>query len=66
MKASTVVVFLNFSVTITCTKEGVRFSCSGDLGTGNISLKQNASIDKEEEQVSFALFFSSGYFVQFV
>jgi len=39
------------SVVICCTKEGVRFSCSGDLGTGNIKLAQSASVDKEEEAV---------------
>lgn len=35
---------------ISCTKEGVRFSVSGDLGTGNVLLRANAS-EKEEEQV---------------
>jgi proliferating cell nuclear antigen len=35
---------------ISCTKEGVRFSVSGDLGTGNVLLRANAS-EKEDEQV---------------
>jgi len=39
------------SVTIACTKEGVKFSASGELGSGNISLKQTASVDKESEAV---------------
>lgn len=39
------------SVVICCTKEGVKFSASGDLGTGNIKLAQNSSADKEEEAV---------------
>ncbi|KFM77180.1 Proliferating cell nuclear antigen, partial [Stegodyphus mimosarum] len=39
------------SVSIACTKDGVRFSASGDLGTGNIKLSQTANIDKEEEAV---------------
>lgn len=39
------------SVIICCTKEGVKFSASGDLGTGNIKLAQNSSSDKEEEAV---------------
>ncbi|XP_028399755.1 proliferating cell nuclear antigen-like [Dendronephthya gigantea] len=43
------------SVTITCTKEGVTFSCSGDLGSGKINLKQNSSIDNEDDQVSIEL-----------
>lgn len=39
------------SVLICCTKEGVKFSASGDLGTGNIKLAQSANVDKEEEAV---------------
>jgi proliferating cell nuclear antigen len=40
-----------FTGTIACTKEGVRFSSSGDLGTGNILLKHNPAVDKEDEAV---------------
>lgn len=40
------------SVNIACTKDGVSFSASGDLGSGRITLRQNYSVDKEEEQVS--------------
>jgi len=36
---------------ISCTKEGVRFSVSGDLGTGNVLLRSNSTTEKEEEQV---------------
>lgn len=36
---------------ISCTKEGVRFSVSGDLGTGNVLIRSNSSPDKEEDQV---------------
>ncbi|GFO33143.1 proliferating cell nuclear antigen [Plakobranchus ocellatus] len=42
---------LGDSVVIACTKEGVKFSASGELGTGNIKLCQSASTDKEEEAV---------------
>ena len=35
---------------ISCQKEGVKFSVTGDLGTGNIMLRPNASADKEEDQ----------------
>mmetsp|Transcript_85602 Transcript_85602/g.184795 ORF Transcript_85602/g.184795 Transcript_85602/m.184795 type:complete len:259 (+) Transcript_85602:55-831(+) len=42
---------LGDTCTITCTKEGIRFSASGDLGTGSISLKNHAVVDKEEESV---------------
>jgi len=41
---------------IGCTKEGVKFSVSGDLGNGNIFLRNNSSPgDKEEEQVSITM-----------
>lgn len=43
------------SVQITCTKDGVRFSVSGDLGTGNVKLAQTANMDKEEEAVIIEL-----------
>lgn len=36
---------------ISVTKEGIRFSSSGDLGTGNIMLKPNTTVDKDEEAV---------------
>merc|ERR1712002_947870 len=39
------------SVVISCTKEGVKFSAAGDIGTGNIKLAQTANGDKEEEAV---------------
>ena len=39
------------SVNISCTKDGVSFSASGDLGSGRITLRQNYSVDKEDEQV---------------
>jgi len=36
---------------ISCTKEGVRFSVSGDLGTGNVLIRSNSAPEKEEDQV---------------
>lgn len=36
---------------ISVTKEGIRFSSSGDLGTGNIMLKPNAAVDKDTDAV---------------
>lgn len=39
------------SVVVCCTKEGVKFSANGDLGTGNVKLAQTANVDKEEEAV---------------
>lgn len=37
--------------TISVTKEGIRFSSSGDLGTGNIMLKKNTAVDKDDDAV---------------
>jgi len=39
------------SIVIGCTKEGIKFSASGDLGTGNIKLAQTGNVEKEEEAV---------------
>eukprot|EP00850_Spirogloea_muscicola_P000034 SM000001S04436 [mRNA] locus=s1:261514:262861:+ [translate_table: standard] len=37
-------------VVISVTKEGVKFSTGGDIGSANIVLRQNTSADKPEEQ----------------
>ena len=37
------------TVVISVTKDGVKFSTSGDMGSANITLKQNSSADKPEE-----------------
>lgn len=42
---------LGDTCTIGADKEGVKFSASGDLGSGSVMLKQRASSDKEEENV---------------
>jgi len=36
---------------ISASKEGVKFSVTGDMGTGSIVCKQNAAIDEEEDSV---------------
>ena len=43
---------LGDACTISCNKEGVRFSVTGSIGTGNILLRANAAADKEEDQVA--------------
>ena len=57
---------------ISCTKDGVEFSASGDVGRAKITVRQNASVDKEDEQVSlgsgvyvleFTLFSGSSHFL---
>lgn len=34
--------------TISCDKDGVNFEVEGDLGKGNIMLRNNTSVDKDE------------------
>ncbi len=41
-----------FAVTINANKEGVKFSVSGDIGTGNVTIRQNASADKVQRPVA--------------
>ena len=44
---------LGDTVTISVTKEGVKFSVTGELGSGNMTIRQNSSVDtKEDEAVS--------------
>jgi proliferating cell nuclear antigen len=42
---------LGDTCTIACTKEGVRFSVTGDIGTGNVLTRANNTSSKEEENV---------------
>lgn len=42
------------AVTISCTKSGVDFSATGDLGNGSVSLSQNSSFDKPEDNVTIS------------
>lgn len=39
------------AVMISCAKDGVKFSATGELGTGNVKLSQTSNVDKEEEAV---------------
>lgn len=47
------------SGTIACTKEGVKFSVAGDLGKGNVTVRHNTSVEKEEDQVRTSPCFQS-------
>jgi proliferating cell nuclear antigen len=46
---------LGDTVNISVSKEGVKFAASGDIGAGNILLKQQKSADKEAENVTIEL-----------
>jgi proliferating cell nuclear antigen len=39
------------AVVISVTKEGVKFSTGGDIGTANIVCRQNTSVDKADDQI---------------
>jgi len=43
------------TVSIVCTKSGIQFNVSGDLGTGSVKLSQSATSDKPEEAVTIAM-----------
>jgi len=62
-------------VVIDCTKEGVKFTASGDLGAGSVTLKQGGAVDASEKdegietvielQSNVSLTFSLKYLVNF-
>lgn len=39
---------LSESVKIECNKDGVTFSCEGDIGSGSVTVKPNAGVDEKE------------------
>jgi len=43
------------SIIISCTKEGVKFSSVGDVGSANIKLAQTSNVDKEELAVTIEM-----------
>ncbi|KAJ4982794.1 pyridoxal kinase, partial [Stagonosporopsis vannaccii] len=62
---------LSESVSIECTKEGVKFSCQGDIGSGSVQLRQHTNVEKPGENVEIdlsepvSLTFSLKYLVNF-
>jgi len=58
-------------VAIECSKDGVKFEASGDIGKGSITLRQNSNVDKPENNVEIDLSepvnlsFSMKYLVNF-
>ncbi|OJD33881.1 proliferating cell nuclear antigen [Diplodia corticola] len=46
---------LSESVAIECTKEGVKFSCQGDIGSGSVTLRQHTDVEKEDNNVEIDL-----------
>ena len=58
-------------VAIECTKEGVKFNCSGDIGSGSVSLRTHTDVEDESKNVEInlsepvGLTFSLKYLVNF-
>lgn len=56
---------------IECTKEGVKFACNGDIGSGAVTLRSHTDVDKPEKNIEInltepvALTFSLKYLVNF-
>lgn len=56
---------------IEASKDGVRFSCQGDIGNGSVTVRQHTNVDKPEQDVSISLVepvsltFSLKYLVNF-
>ncbi|KAJ5338674.1 hypothetical protein N7452_005402 [Penicillium brevicompactum] len=62
---------LSESVVIEANKEGVKFSCNGDIGNGSVTIRQHTNVDKPDQNVTVnisepvALTFSLKYLVNF-
>lgn len=58
-------------VTIEASKDGVKFTSSGDIGNGSVQLRQHTNVEKESENIDIelsepvALTFSLKYLVNF-
>ena len=39
------------TVTISCSKDSVKFTVTGDMGTGNITCRKNTNVDKKEDSI---------------
>ena len=56
---------------IEANKEGVKFSCQGDIGNGSVTIRQHTNVEKPEQNVTIelsepvALTFSLKYLVNF-
>ncbi|PYH96382.1 proliferating cell nuclear antigen [Aspergillus ellipticus CBS 707.79] len=62
---------LSESVVIEATKEGVKFSCQGDIGSGSVTIRSHTNVENPAQNVSIdltepvALTFSLKYLVNF-
>ncbi|CAK4030800.1 Proliferating cell nuclear antigen [Lecanosticta acicola] len=62
---------LSESVSIECTKDGVSFKCTGDIGNGSVTLRSHTNVDKPDQNIEInlsepvALTFSLKYLMNF-
>lgn len=62
---------LSESVSIEATKEGVKFACQGDIGSGAVTLRSHSNVDNPDQNIDIqltepvALTFSLKYLVNF-
>lgn len=58
-------------MSIECTKEGVKFACSGDIGSGAVTLRSHTDVDNPDKNIAIdltepvALTFSLKYLANF-
>ena len=58
-------------VSIEASKDGVRFSCQGDIGNGSVTVRQHSNVEKPDQDVKIhlsepvSLTFSLKYLVNF-
>ena len=50
-----VTLLICLEVAIEATKDGVKFSCSGDIGNGAVTLRSHTNVDKPDQNVDIAL-----------
>jgi len=43
------------TVSIECTKEGVTFKCSGDIGNGSVTLRSTTNVEDSKKNIEIAL-----------
>ena len=64
-------VYADLLVSIEASKDGVRFACQGDIGSGSVTLRQHTNVEKADQNVSInlsepvSLTFSLKYLVNF-
>ena len=50
-----VILLTSPEVAIEATKDGVKFSCSGDIGNGAVTLRSHTNVEKPDQNVEIAL-----------